>query len=49
MEIKGRVKAISKCKKFIYNLKIGDIVMIPGVQDNKIAFAEVGEYMSRII
>lgn len=44
MEIKGRVQAISKCKKFIYNLKIGDIVMIPGVQDNKIAFAEVGEY-----
>ena len=37
-------QAISKCKKFIYNLKIGDIVMIPGVQDNKIAFAEVGEY-----
>ncbi len=37
-------QAISKCKKFIYELKIGDIAMIPGIQDKSIAFAQIGEY-----
>lgn len=37
-------QAISKCSKFMYDLKIGDIIMIPGIHDDKIAFAEVGEY-----
>jgi len=40
-------QAISKCKKFMYELKIGDIIMIPGIHDDKIAFAEVGEYYER--
>lgn len=37
-------QAINKCKRFIYELKEGDIVMIPGTQENQIAFAKIGEY-----
>lgn len=37
-------QAISKCQKFMYDIQIGDIIMIPGMHNNQVAFAVAGEY-----
>lgn len=34
----------NKCSRFIYEMKIGDIVMVPSAENDEILFATVGEY-----
>lgn len=43
-EIKRPTTVINKCKSFIYEMKKGDIVVIPNRGTEKVAFARIGDY-----
>lgn len=43
-EIKRTKTVINKCRSFIYDMKEGDIVVVPNKGTEKVAFARVGEY-----
>ena len=50
MKLQGKItkgqgrRAYNKCERFINELKVGDIVMVPSSQSSLITFAQVGNY-----
>ncbi|BAH07907.1 hypothetical protein [Clostridium kluyveri] len=48
IKTKQAIKNFNKCVRFFYEMKDGDIVMIPSHGNNSICFARVGEYYEDI-